>query len=238
LFILVPSVSGTFKINQHFAVQEGFHMMQENEIFKRVIDPLGEQGLALNDRLSNDEADELRETLTQFLLSAADENSGVVVTAEELRPGHDLKSIIYTGSGPKTNKLYAFTFKDAATEAAFPILGIVLAIYTGKWGIATIPQVAGVLKTLWSKLIILKRPEDADAIDVTNALVRVRTHHVLSGSNEHPTSTEIETDSGLPREAVIAALKTLRSRGVIEVSTWAGQTDDVNQLGNRWKVKL
>lgn len=95
-----------------------------------------------------------------------------------------------------------------------------------------------VLKTLWSNLVVLKRPEDADAIDVVRAIVRVRAQHVLNGSNEHPTTRELERDSGLATDALLAALKTLKSRGIIEASTWAAQTDDMSQQGNRWKVKL
>jgi hypothetical protein len=128
--------------------------------------------------------------------------------------GHDFKSILYKGAGPKTNTILAFAFKDAATETFFPLLGIALAIYTGKWGAATIPQVGSVLKTLWSKLVLLKRPVDADAIDVLNALVRVRARHVMSESKSHPTTIEIEIDSGLSKNLVIDALKSLTQNQV------------------------
>jgi hypothetical protein len=216
-------------------------MMQENEILNRVIGaggPLGAVGLDLNDLLSDEEANALRDTIATFLVAAADENAGVTVTTEQLPPGNDFKSIIYKSAGVRTNKLLAFSFRDAATETALPLLGITLTIYTGKWGLATIPQVAGVLKTLWSKLVVLRRPADGDAIDVLNALVRIRTKHIVAAVKDHPTSLEIETDSGLSRDAAMAALKSLRTRGVVEVVTWAEQTDDVNHLYNRWKVKL
>ncbi len=131
-----------------------------------------------------------------------------------------------------------FSFKEAAIETTLPLLGIVLTIYTGKWGLASIPQAASVLKTLWSKLIVLKRPEDADAIAIVNAIVWVRARHVLQGANEHPSNHELEIESGLSRDSLIVALRSLRSRGVIEASPWAAQTDDFTQQGNCWKIKI
>jgi len=213
-------------------------MMQENEIIGRTLGAVGGEGIALLGKLSESEKSELRVTLANFLVSAANENAGVTTGVEELPSGHDFKSILYKSAGPKTNRILTFAFKDAAVETVFPILGIALTIYAGKWGVATISQAGSVLKTLWSKLVVLKRPEDADAIDVINAIVRVRAQHVLGGLNGHPTSLELETNSGLSKDALVAALKTLRSRGVIEASSWGGQTDDMNQQGNHWKIKL
>jgi DNA-binding transcriptional ArsR family regulator len=76
------------------------------------------------------------------------------------------------------------------------------------------------------------------AIDVLNALLRVRAEHVLNGDKQHPTTREIETNSGMSRDAVTAALKSLRSKGVIDAATWAAQADDMTQDENRWIVKL
>jgi hypothetical protein len=218
------------------AALEVFPMMQENEIIGRTLGTFGKEGNALLGKLSKSEVSELRVTLAHFLVSAANENACVTASTVELPSGNDFKSILYRTA--KTNRILTFAFKDAAVEALFPILGIALSIYTGTWGVATIPEAGGVLKTLWSKLVVLKRPEDADAIDVVNAIVRVRAQHVLDGSNEHPTSLELETNSGLSKDALIAALKTLRSRGVIEASSWVAQTDDMTQQGNRWRIKL
>jgi hypothetical protein len=213
-------------------------MIQENELLRRTFKDFGTEGIALLQKLSKSEQNELRETLAHVLVDAAKDNAGVTAVTEELPAGVDFKSIYISGSGRKTNRIYSFTFKDAAVEMMLPVMGIALTIYTGKWGIAAIPQVGAVLKTLWSKLVVLKKPEDADAIDVVRAIVRVRAKHVLDGSNEHPTTHELERDSGLATDALLAALKTLKSRGVIEASTWAAQTDDMSQQGNGWKVKL
>jgi hypothetical protein len=213
-------------------------MIQENELLGRTFKAFGTEGIALLRKLSKSDQTELRETLAQVLVDAAKDSAGVVAATEELPSGNDFKSILISTAGPKTNRIYTFTFKDAAVETMLPILGIALTIYSGKWGIAAIPQVGGVLKTLWSKLVVLKRPEDADAIDVVKAIVRVRAQHVLDGSDEHPTNHELEADSGLTKDALLAALKSLKSRGVIEASTWVAQTDDMSQQSNRWKVKL
>jgi hypothetical protein len=213
-------------------------MMLEREIIGRTMGAYGEEGKALLGKLSKSDVNELRVILANFLVSAASENACVTTGTKELPSGSSFKSIVYKSPGAKPNRMLTFTFKDAAVETVFPILGIALAIYTKGWGIETIPEALGVLKTLWSKLVVLKRPEDADAIDLINAIARVRVKHVLDGSNEHPTSLELETNSGLSKVGLVAALTTLRSRGVIEASSWAAQTDDMNQEGNRWKIKL
>ena len=155
-------------------------MIQENELLGRVFKAFGTEGITLLQKLSTSDQKEVRETLAQVLVDAAKDDAGVAAAIEDLPAGHDFKSILFTTRGPKTNRIYTFTFKDAAVETMLPILGIVLTIYTGKWGIAAIPQVGAVLKTLWSKLLVLKRPEDADAIDVVNAIVRVRAQHILA----------------------------------------------------------
>jgi hypothetical protein len=158
-------------------------VVQENELLGLTFRALGTEGAALLQELSKNDKEELRETLAHVLVDAAKDSVGVTVGTAELPSGHSFKSIILRTPGAKTNRIYTFTFKDAAVETMLPIMGIALTIYTGKWGIATIPQVGGVLKTLWSKLVVLKRSEDADAIDVVKAIVRLRAKHQLGRAN-------------------------------------------------------
>lgn len=212
--------------------------MPENEMLKRVVSPLGKQGAALGAKLSQTEYDELLKALAGFLVDVSKEGDEVTVNTEKLPASSDFKSVVYTGSGPKPNTMLVFSFKDAVSETMFPVIGLALTIYTGKWGLASIPTAAGILKTLWSKLIKLKRPDDANAIDVIQSLERVRTHHILQGANAHPTTKEITEDSNLPSDSVVSALKFLKGRGIIECRAWAKQTDDFVQPDNVWGIRL
>jgi hypothetical protein len=211
-------------------------MMQENEIWAEILEPIGKLKEAFNASFSTEESKEISSALAEFLVEAGKDNAGVQVEAEDLPTQSTFKSILYKSS-KRSNKILCFTFKDAAFDTAFPMLGMALTLYAGKWGPA-IPQAAGLLKTLWSKLVLLKRPADSDAIDVLNALIRKRAKHVLDGNKGHPTTHEIEIECGMSRAPVVAALKSLRSRGVVDVESWAGQTDDLAQSENRWKVRL
>lgn len=213
-------------------------MIQENELWSEIIRPLGDRKNAFDEIFSDEEVEELRTALTKFLVDAANDNTGIDVVAEDLGSGKALDLVLIQTGKVKKNCVLCFSFKDAAAETALPILGIALTLYYSGRGLAAIPQVAGALKTLWSKLILLKRPEDANAIDVLNALLRVRAEHVLSDDEQHPSTREIEINSGLAKDPVTAALKSLRARGVIDVVAWAGQADDMTQDGNRWKVRL
>jgi hypothetical protein len=210
-------------------------MLQENELVGRAIGQLGDLGPALHKQLSAAERAEIKSALAEFLCSQSDH---VTISQRELPGQGDLKSMLYRSAGPRTDTVVCFAFRDAATETMFPLLGIILTIYSGKWGLTTIPQAAGVLKTIWSKLVVLRRPADAGAIDVLKAIARSRAKHIVSGSDDHPTTGEIEIDSGLSNDAVVAALRTLRSRSVIEIDKWDAQTDDMDQPHNRWRIKL
>ncbi|MDA9483447.1 hypothetical protein XI07_15795 [Bradyrhizobium sp. CCBAU 11445] len=214
-------------------------MMQENELLVRSLENLGADGDALLDMLSSEDEQKLRDALAGFLVDTANSGGAVETATADLPAGQNFKSILYRTPGAQTNRILTFKFKDAALDTIFPILGIVLTIYTtGKFALPAIPQIAGVLKTLSSKLVVLKRPDDANAIDALNSICRVRAKHIRSGANEHPTTAELERDSGLPMDALIAALKSLRSRGLIEATAWGAQTDDMSDMGNRWSVAL
>jgi hypothetical protein len=176
-------------------------MMQENEIWAEVLNPIGQLRDAFDAKFSNEEVKEISSVLAEFLVETGNDNAGVQVDTEDLPTKSTFKAVIYKSSNPRPNKILCFTFKDAAFEAAFPLLGMALTLYAGKWGPA-IPQAAGVLKTLWSKLVLLKRPEDSDAIDVLNALIRKRAKNVVDGDKEHPTTHEIEIESGMPRPGI------------------------------------
>lgn len=214
----------------------------ENEILGHVLRPLGEKAIALSNQLTDGEAEDLRIALANFLVSEAKDKQNELIEAavEQVEVDRKFKSILYRdddGSG-KTNKIISFTFRDALAETALPLFGLSLALYSGKWGVASLPYAAGILKTLWSKLVVLKRPADADAIDVLEALLQLRAGNVIIGTDKNPTTKEIKTNCGLTEDAVLRAIMKLNSLAVIEVSEWAGQSEDMQNALNRWRVKL
>jgi hypothetical protein len=175
------------------------------------------------------------------LLSESSESEKPRVEAEAttLPAGAPFSSVVYRDVGADgTRKMVTFGFRDAAIETALPLLGIAIAVFTGKAGLASLPQVGSVIKTLWSKLVVLKRPEDGDAIDVLEAMSRVRARQLLLGAGEYPSGGDLVHELSLGSEAVARALTRLRSTGVVEAVAWGGQTGDVGNAANRWRVKL
>jgi hypothetical protein len=213
----------------------------ENELLGYCLRPLGEQAGNVAEALSDDEAEAWRQTLANFLLAEAAQGdaSPIQISTVEVPAIRDFKSVLYRDEGiGGSKKIVAFNFRDAAVETALPLLGIAIIVFTGKWGIAILPQIGGVLKTLWSKLVVLKRPDDAEAIDVLEALVRVRARHVTSEHAEYPTGAELKHETDMASDLVKRALARLKAQGVIEAVSWGGQSEDVGHLGNRWRIKL
>lgn len=213
----------------------------ENELLGYCYAPLGETAGALACALTDEEAEAVRKILVELLASEAAEpgNSLVEVVPVEVPRGGDLKSIIYRDRGAgATQRIVSFGFRDAAVETALPLLGIAVTVFSGKWGGADWLKIAAVVKTLWAKLVVLKRPADAEAIDVLEAIVRVRAKKVTGNGAGYPTNAEIERELGATAEAVTRGLARLNRLGVIAAVQWGEQADDLKHPANTWKVRL
>ncbi|HEX3129774.1 MAG TPA: hypothetical protein VH394_20735 [Thermoanaerobaculia bacterium] len=211
----------------------------ENELLGYCFLPLGEDAGALADSLTDDDAEALRTALAELLIDQAAEDGLIETGAVEVPAVQDFKSILYRDSGKGgTRKVVAFSFRDAAVETALPLIGIAITVFTHKLALATLPQIGGVLKTLWSKVVVLKRPADSDAIDALEAVVRIRARQVAKGGEDYPTTAEVERHLDRQTETVRRALTRLKSSAVLEVVSWGGQTEDVGHPGTSWKVRL
>ena len=94
------------------------------------------------------------------------------------------------------------------------------------------------MKTLWGKLVVLRRPGDSDAIDVLESLARVRARHLAAHEDVYPTTFEIQAGASLSAESAKLAFSKLKSKGVIKVVAWGEQQEDIANAGNRWAIKL
>jgi hypothetical protein len=213
----------------------------ETELLGYCLAPLGEAGAALADKLDDEEAESIRRALAGLLAEEASRGEVCLVGMSAIEvPAHkDLKSILYRDTGVGgTRKIAAFGFRDAAVETWLPLLGIAIAVFTGRWGISSAATAGGVLKTLWSKLVVLKRPADADAIDTLEAVTRIRARWVADGGKAYPSNADLEREMDLAPEAIERALKRLKASSIIEVVSWGGQKEDLAHPGNQWRVRL
>jgi len=209
----------------------------ENQLLGWSWQSLGaDTALALADRVSDEHADELRAAMASVLLQ--EDASRVETAATEVPAGTPFNSVLYRDVGTDgTRRMIVFGFRDAAVETILPLFGLALTVFGGHWGWGVVTSVGGIAKTLWSKLAVLKRPDDADAIDVLEAIVRVRARHVAAGENEYPSGAQIGAELPLDETARNRALARLKTRGIIDAVSWGGQADDAAHLENRWRVK-
>jgi hypothetical protein len=215
--------------------------VKERELLGYCLQPLGDIGYELLDRWSEEEAVALRSALAQILIDEADQSDLLRVewSATENLAGQRFDSVIFRDKGKDgTQMMVTFGFRDAAVETALPLLGIAIAVFAGQFGLASALQIAGAAKTLWAKLLVLRRPQDGDAIDVINAILRVRARHLADGRDKYPTGEDLHSELPLAPDLLARALTWLRSKSVVEAVAWGGQRDDDSHLANQWRVKL
>lgn len=209
----------------------------ETELLRHCLSPIQEQASAVRKSFEPEQLDTIRDSLAELLLTEAESGQVPIGTRDlDIRPPKNFKSVMYRSRG--STKIIAFNFRDAAYETTLQILGLSILLFTNGPSLSTIPQLGGILKTLWSKLVVLRRPSDSDAIDVLEALIRVRARFIASKQDIYPTTAEIQCNARLSTESAKLAFTKLRSRGVLKVVTWGGQQEDVSNAANRWAVTL
>lgn len=179
--------------------------------------------------------------LAEHLLQAANSDPDVVYEGKDVdvRLIPDLGSRIGRVSADgKTVRLYTFGFKDAAKSTALQILGLGLAVFLAPVTPAQGVQALAIAKSLWEKLIVLKRPENGDAIDMMEAIGRRRAAQLVEGVEAMPSTLELLADTEISESAATAALKWLESRKLVEATLWGGQAGDVSHPQTQWRICL
>ncbi|MDM0109615.1 hypothetical protein QTH97_32165 [Variovorax sp. J22R24] len=209
----------------------------ETEVLQHCLSRVGEHATAVAASFEPEQLEALRARLAQLLLAEATSGHSLVTTRElQVSAPPNFKSVLYKSG--RANMLVAFSFGDAATEAGLQILGLAIVLFTTGPSLLTTTQLGSVLKTLWSKLVVLKQPGDSEAIAVLEAMTRVRARHRTTNKDLYPTTQEIQSDANMSAECAKLAFTKLKSKGVIRVITWGAQEDDVTNAENRWAIKL
>jgi hypothetical protein len=212
----------------------------ENEILGFFFAPLGAEKVEIARQLGAEPTGNLREALAEALLDAEEASPGLVessVVSMDLPT--PLKSILFKlGRSHDSRQLVAFSFSDAFKDSALPLLGIFLAVFAGTVSLATVPAALGVAKTLWQRLVILRAPQDADAIHLLEALGCAGAANLADRRTIAPTWEQTVAQSGLDPKQASLALRSLRSKAIIEIESWGGQREDLDHLANRWKVRF
>jgi len=216
--------------------------VKENEVVGYCLRVLGDDAEALVETMNEEAFAALQESIVRFLdeEAARGDASPFARTDLDLPPGvKPFRSILFEDRGSNgSRRIVAFSFREAASATALQLLGIALAVFSVKLTLAAVPQILGVLRTLWSKVIVLGRPADDDAIDVLETIVRLRAKRRVNGDATLPTLREIQGALELEGDMVVRALQKLSSLAVVEVVIWGGQGGNLADSDNAWAVKL
>lgn len=178
--------------------------------------------------------------LSDFLLDVSINDEGVTKEFRELQVsdsdlGFRVGRIFNNG---RTVRIYTFGLVEASKASALQILGIALTFFMAPLTPAIGVQTLAVMKTLWDKLIVLERPQNADAIDALESIAKLRAIHLAEGDESMPSTTEIVDDLEMESDAVTVALKWLESKKIIEASNWGDQEGNVAHPETRWQICL
>jgi hypothetical protein len=210
----------------------------ENEVLGFFFNPLGTEKVELSRHLGPEMTNNLRHGLVEALVDSDD--PALVESSEaaiDVPPA--FKSILFErGRSDDRRKVIAFSFKDGFTDSALPLLGILVAVFGGPLTLASAVASLGVVKTLWQKLVILRAPQDTHAIRLLDALGRVGAANLTGSRKAAPRWQDVVAASKLDAKDALTALKVLRGKAIVEIESWGGQAEDLENLANCWKVRF
>lgn len=212
----------------------------ENELLGFFFAPLGAEKVELARQLGTESTSNLRQALAEALLDAEEASPPLVessVVPMNL-PTSFKTFLLKPGRSNDTRQVIAFSFTDGFKESALPLLGLLIAVFAYPLSLASVPAALGVVKTLWQKIVILRAPQDANAIRVLEALGRSGAANLADRRTIAPTWEQTVALSGLDPTQASLALRLLRSKGIIEIEGWGGQREDIDNPHNRWKIRF
>lgn len=160
---------------------------------------------------------------------------GVDVEEVELERAGRYDSVLF--GRERGAKIAAFSFSGFASDIVVPLFSALVALGTGTFGSGSTGDLTNAVVALWRNFSLLREPEDADAIGVIRTIVEVRAQRGGFVNDYSPTTDEIVAAGALIPASVVAALRTLRERRILEVDAWGGQRGDEADGGNRWTFR-
>jgi hypothetical protein len=145
-------------------------------------------------------------------------------------------------SGEKTT--YFFRFKDAASAAALPIVGVFLTLLSSH-PLGAAVSVAQIARGLWSQVVGLHHEHDYIGLEVLKTIAGIRASNFAGFQparvvgEEFPSTEEIcSVNTNISFDEVRDRLKRLDSLRLIECKYWSGKTGDFSNKENRWGERL
>lgn len=135
--------------------------------------------------------------------------------------------------GGRTVAITFYKIENSRVPLVLGIIGLTAGICLMS---LTLPlTVVGLSYTLYKNVVSLHTESDEDAIAIYQAYLYAR----LAKQNRLPTTQEInEADPSMDPVRTRNALKTLESKGILKVASWAGTQNDWENPNNEWRLPL
>ena len=212
----------------------------ENELLGYFLRPAGGDKVAVSKELGTERLAILCNALAETLLTESEKSASLVeVEMVKIKDATSFKSVLFRkGRTTQSREIVAFSFKDAFSETALPLLGILIAIFSGPLAWASVPAILGVMRTLWKKLVVLRGPKDEHAIRLLETLARAGAADLVASRPASPLLESLVAASGLSSTDALKALERLLAKEVVEIASWGGQAGDIGNTQNRLRVRL
>jgi hypothetical protein len=191
----------------------------------------------LRQSLDDDAFEFVQKAIIDVLLTEAAKGT-VTVNDVPFKSPDALGMIKAIRNGARTEAILSFAIQDAAIAAMLPLFGLAASLYVSGPSWKDALDVAGIMHTMWSKFSVLRRPQDEDAIDTLDALIRVQGRLRTVTEHRHPDTSALTIELEKNGGEVVAALRKLHEKSVVEVVQWGGQSGDFSNLGTRWSLRF
>ena len=189
------------------------------------------------DQLSEQEIEENNNTLNNLLIDLEKEFQDVEIEAKAVEENSDYKSIVFKMKDSDNIELIAvFSIKNFLLESWLSWIGLGLSILKPSTSVIPASKIA---KVLWDNFKRFKKPEDNDAIEVIQTILKIKAKNKSNKKGGNPTSSQIKSIlHHLSESQFENSIKKLVESHAIEVSSWGDQAPNLNHPENQWSIKI
>lgn len=207
-------------------VAAGLGDKQADEFLRAMPDDRYEAAIAALDALLEAEA------------THAPDDSQVAIANDIPENGSSLNSKIFDMTGGGNDRIVMFNIKEAFMQTWLPLASLVSVLSAESAGLKEIADVIRTVTGIWKNIVILRKPQDAHAIETVRAIGVLTLRGRTATPSLAPTSADIARETGLPMPDVASALTQLTHLKAVESAGWGTRPHDLNDPDHRWKIAL
>lgn len=178
----------------------------------------------------------------QFLLEEetrrAQDDSQVAIADNGPENRSPLNSKIFDMTNGGDDRVVLFNIKETFMQTWLPLASLVSVLSAESAGTKEFADVIRTVMGVWENLVILRKPQDAHAIEAVRAIGVLTIRGRAATSPSAPTSADIAVETGLCMSDLAGALTQLTRLKAVENAGWGARPHDLNDPDHRWKIAL